>query len=194
MRGTTQPLSTLAHTLAQGATISRYRSPTGAVRRVVNIGDLQDLETRGALESEVLSDGSYLANALEAGDLAVATRGTILKASVVSSEHAGAVAGQNLAVLKPKRDLIHPVYLAGLLRSAHLAGEFEKRSMRSTTIKLITLKQLGDLPIPCPSLEEQETLARLFLEIETLDKLAQRSVDARRRLSEAAIGTLFGGK
>lgn len=199
MHTPSKPLSTLAHSLAQGATLSRYRTSNdaeegmGETRRIVNIGDLQDLETRGQLETEPLSAGSYLSNALDAGDLAIATRGTILKASVIAGEHAGAIAGQNLAVLKPKRDLIAPLYLAGVLRSARLAGEFEKRSSRSTTIKLITLKQLGDLPIPCPPKQEQETLAKLFLEIEHLDKLASASITARRQLSEAAIGNLFGG-
>ena len=65
--------------------------------------------------------------------------------------------------------------------------------MRSTTIKLITLKELGDLPVPLPPLNEQELLAQLFLELETLDQLALDGIQARRQLSEAAIASLFGG-
>lgn len=145
------------------------------------------------MHEEPLTYGSYLNNALQPHDLAVATRGTVLKASVVSREHAGAIAGQNLAVVRPRPDLVHPVYLAGVLRSGFLQGAFERLSMRSTTIKLITLKELGDLPVPCPPLGEQGLLAQLFLELETLDRLALESVRARRQLSEAAIGSLFGG-
>lgn len=189
-----QPLGDFAHSIYQGASITRYRSPKGTAQRIVNIGNLQKLRTQGPLEEERLSYGSYLGNALQTHDLAIATRGTILKASVVAGEHAGAVAGQNLAVLRPQRELIHPVYLAGVLRSSHLQAAFERLSMRSTTIKLITLKELGELPIPCPPLSEQQTLAKLFLEIETLDNLALESVRARRQLREAAIGSLFGGQ
>lgn len=190
----TRPLGDLAHSIYQGASLTRYRQSEGEEKRIVNIGDLGFLQTQGSLQNERLTHGGYVNNALQAHDLAVATRGTILKASVVSPEHAGAIAGQNLAVVRPKQESIYPVYLAGVLRSRHLQRAFERLSMRSTTIKLITLKELGDLTIPCPPLSEQRVLARLFLEIETLDKLALESVQARRQLSEAAIGSLLGGQ
>ena len=189
-------LENLVEDLFQGATISRYRAEKkqrGEERRIVNISDLQTLVTQGDLETETLTPGSYLSNALKPKDLAIATRGTILKASVISAEHAGAIAGQNLAVLKPKLALINPIYLAGVLRSGWMEAEFEKRSSRSTTIKLITLKQLGELPVPCPPLEKQATLAQLFLEVETLNDLAFKNVTTRRQLTEAAIQTLLGG-
>ena len=114
----TRPLGELADALYQGASITRYRDPKGSAQRVVNIGDLQHLQTQGRLEEERLTAGNYLNNALKSGDLAIATRGTILKAAVVTSEHVGAVAGQNLAVLRPS-ELVQPLYSS---RSAAFAG------------------------------------------------------------------------
>lgn len=182
------PLSSLLLTIAQGLPTQRYEvaeGEGGEPHRLIQIRQLDHLFVSADLPTVYLKGeklGRYL---LPNNAVLVATRTWPMKASVVNQETAGAIAGQNIAVLMLKPE-VSPVFLAGLLRSDFLSGHLGVRAAASGQ-PMISLKQLQDVKFPLPPIEQQQALANLFLEREQADDLARRSIEQRHRVIETAL-------
>lgn len=182
------PLSSLLLTIAQGLPTQRYEvaeGEGGERHRLIQIRQLDSLFVSNALPEVFLKGDKLERYLLPREALLVATRTWPMKASVVTEDVAGAIAGQNIAVLTLKPDA-NPVFLAGLLRSGFMQDRLGIRASASGQ-PMISLKQLQEVEIPLPPLEQQHALAELFLEREEADHLAQESTLQRHRVVEAAL-------
>lgn len=182
------PLSDLLLTIAQGVPTQRYEvaeGKGGERYRVVQTRQMDDLYVGGELPELTLRGERLERHALPVGAVLVAIRTWPMKASVVSREASGALAGQNLAILT-LRPHINPVFLAGLLRSGFMAEHLGVRASASGQ-PMLSLKQLQDVQVPLPPAEKQTVLADLFLDRERADHLTRRSTEQRQRVVEAAL-------
>lgn len=124
--------------------------------------------------------------------MVIAIRGTPLKASVVTEQLQGSVAGQNLAVLRLRQEKVNPVYLAVVMRSEWLAQSLEKYYASSTGTQLIKLTQLRKLKIPLPDLATQDKLAQLFLSTERANRITLEKIETRQKQTEFILSKILG--
>ena len=160
------PLKSLAH--VQRGTTYRREDTTEEESTValIRVGDIQDGEV---LRAELGYDGDELPSEryrTEAGDVLVSVSGTIGKTAAVPESLSGGVATNGLAVVRvlaEHRDSVRADYLAALLGSAVYRDWMEGHS-RGGYIRHLSPKQLRKLPIPVPTLEQQERLVQLASE------------------------------
>lgn len=196
MPTTKVPLMACAQQIFQGLQASRYQDGGLVPYRVVNVRNLEGLTIEGFLSEEMLREhGLPDQQQLKAGDVAVALRGASLKASVVPSAVAGSLASQNLAVIRPL-PTVDPIFLAGLLRSRWiqriLASLYVQSGIQAQAVQVLTVKQLRELEIPLPTLEEQRTMATGFQEMEQLERLTSAIIATQQTLVEAALARVIG--
>lgn len=185
-------LADLVESLYQGVLLSRYRDEAAAQIPIINISDLDFLhvtEGLGGIRVTLPNPNHQLRE----GDVVVTLRGTSLKASVVTEQAAGGVAGQNLAVLRPG-PTITSLYLAVILRSRWVQAELAGHYSQSTGTQILRLSHLADLIIPVPNLDTQEKLANLFVSTEKRNRLASEEIQARNNLAEAVLIQILGEK
>jgi hypothetical protein len=179
------PLDELVQ-ISQGITLSRYRDDKGAQERIVNARNLDQLYIKGDLSLEQLKVSNLARYQLKTDDVVITIRGTPLKAAVVTAEVAGSLAGQNLAMLRPKED-INPVYLAVVLCSKWLERSLATLYGQSSATQLISIAQLRKLQIPLPDLDTQEKIAKLFLSAERARKITLEALETRQKLTEFTL-------
>lgn len=180
----------------QGITLSRYQSAEGSDERIVNVRDLEllYLQDRNSLSQTQLQASDIERYRLHLNDVVIAIRGTLLKASVVKEEVQGSVPGQNVAVFRPKLDMVNPLYVAVLMRSKWLEQSLNILQRQSTTtLPAIRVSQLRELKIPLPELSIQKQIAQLFLSGEHAKKIAQEALDARQNLIEFSLFQILEG-
>lgn len=173
--------------ISQGITLSRYRDDEGAQERIVNARDLDQLYIKGDLSLEQLKVSNLARYKLKTDDVVITIRGTPIKAAVVTAEVAGSLAGQNLAMLRPKSKHITPVYLAVVLCSKWLEPSLTMLYGQSSATQLISIAQLGKLKIPLPDPATQEKIAQLFLSAERARKITLEALETRQRLTEFTL-------
>ncbi|CAD5968285.1 restriction endonuclease subunit S [Planktothrix agardhii] len=184
------PLDKLVQ-ISQGITLSRYRDDQGAQERIVNARNLDQLYIKGDLSLEQLNVSNLAQYQLKTDDVVITIRGTPIKAAVVTAEVAGSLAGQNLAMLRPKEDInkedINPVYLAVVLCSKWLERSLTMLYGQSSATQLISIAQLRKLEIPLPDLATQNKIAELFLSAERARKITLETLETRQKLTEFTL-------
>ena len=119
-----------------------------------NVGELDALETQSREEElspkQLLSPGDILVKRLNPSFV-----------YVVRDEDRGAVASQNLLVVRPGPE-IDPLYLACLLEQKELVGQVEHVSGTAAAIKAISQKKLAEIMIPVVPLAEQKKLGEIW--------------------------------
>lgn len=190
MSNRVSPLDKLVQ-ISQGITLSRYRDDQGAQERIVNARNLDQLYIKGDLSLEQLKVSNLARYQLKTDDVVITIRGTPIKAAVVTAEVAGSLAGQNLAMLRPKED-INPVYLAVVLCSKWLERSLTMLYGQSSATQLISIAQLRKLEIPLPDLATQKKIAQLFLSAERARKITLEALETRQRLTEFTLFQILG--
>jgi restriction endonuclease S subunit len=173
--------------ISQGITLSRYRNDEGAQERIVNARNLDQLYIEGDLSIEQLRVSNLAQYQLKTDDVVIAIRGTPIKAAVVTPEVEGSLAGQNLAMLRPKSKDINPLYLAVVLCSKWLERSLATLYGQSSATQLISIAQLRKLQIPIPDLATQNKIAELFLSAERARKITLEALETRQRLTEFTL-------
>jgi Type I restriction modification DNA specificity domain len=159
---------------------------------IVNVRNLEQLFVSGELSQQLLkSTGQLEEHRLKENDILIAQRNQPLRASLVKTEQAGAIAGQNLAVLRLYGD-VDAVYITGLLRSSLGQTLVAPLIKQSTAVTLLSLKDLGSLKLPVPSLKKQRHLGQLMLATEEAEQLALETITARRNAFEAILVKTLG--
>lgn len=177
--------------LSQGLP-ARSLEPDSTPYSIINVRNLERLHVSGDVSVQLLkATGQLEGHRLRTGDLLISQRNQPLRASLVTPEQGGAIAGQNLAVFRPYPE-IDAVYLAGLLRSALGQKLAEPHIKQSTAVTLLSLKDLGGLCVPVPSLEEQKKLAELMLVAEEVEQLAYKTIASRRSVFESILISQLG--
>jgi hypothetical protein len=104
---------------------------------------------------------------LEAGDVVLSVKGTIGRVGIVPDAVPGRndddfwTVGQSMMILRPRKGIILPEVLYEYLSSDVVQQHFETLAGGAVIMSFNT-KDLKDLPIPVPSLQEQHQIADAF--------------------------------
>ncbi len=184
------PLSELAE-ISQGIALSRYQDDKGEKERIVNLRNLEQLYVESSLSLAQLNLPNRERHQLFINDIVISIRGIPLKASVVTEQVQGSLAGQNLAVLRPRlvrsRLKVDSMYLAGLMRSKWFERSLAGLYGQSTGTQLLRIAQLRNIQVPLPDLVMQDKLAKLFLSTEYVTQTTLKALEARQRLTESVF-------
>lgn len=183
--------------ISQGITLSRYQNANGSSERIVNVRDLEKLclTKRDSLSQTQLKVSDIERYQVCTNDVVIAIRGTLLKASVVKDEVQGSVAGQNVAVFRPKLDMVNPLYVAVLMRSKWLEQSLNILQRQSTTtLPAIRVSQLRTIEIPLPDLPTQNQIAKLYLLAERDAEIMQQELETQKNIVEFTLFHILEGQ
>lgn len=182
--------------LFQGLIVSRYQSSFGSSQRVVQVRNLDRLFVDSDLETMVLNAPKLSRYRLLEGDVILSVRGVSQKASMVSSEVKGCIAGQNLAVFRSSSESQRPVnslYLVALFRSQWLQPSLSRLYGQSSGTRSLSLSQLRQLKVPVPEPDIQSKIAELFKATEEFTIATLDGLKARQKMTEIALFEIFKG-
>lgn len=162
---------------------------------VIGVRDLQDgaIAARQALYTVGFSSLSKsMAYAVQADDVLVTGRGTLLKFGLVGNETAGAIASANIIVVRPGPNVTGGALFA-ILSSDVFRPKIEVLRRGATTLLSLSPKDLAKLEINLPSLSEQERIAALVKDAQIAYRTALEAAEIRRSLARRLIDArLFG--
>lgn len=128
--------------------------------RVIQPNSFSDTGELDELETQTRKDAAASQLVLRVGDILVKRLNPSF-VYIVSDSEAGAVASQNLLVVRPGAG-IDPQYLACLLEQKEIVGQVEHVSGTSAAIKAISQKKLAEIMIPVVPLAEQRKLGEIW--------------------------------
>lgn len=169
--------------------------PDGPRLPVIGVRDLQDgaVTAIGGLETAIFPDPVRAqAYAVQAEDVLVTGRGTVLKVGLVGDETAGAIASSNLILVRPGREVLGGVLFA-ILSSAVFRPRIEVLRRGATTLLSLSPRDLALLEIGLPGHEEQQRIAALVRDTQAAYRAAIEAAELRRALAWRLIDLrLFG--
>jgi hypothetical protein len=129
---------------------------------------------------------------VEAGDLVLLNRGPAgpTKVCLVDSSAAGAVITSNLTLIRARHDVLLGEALLAYLLSELGQAELRRRSATST-VRALTIDQLGAVQVPVPDRATQERVVALWRATELTYVEAVAAAEDRRALGIAVIHSLF---
>lgn len=127
---------------------------------------------------------------LAIGDVVIIIKGSNFRAAVVDESAAGFVISSNMIALTLS-DKILPEIVAAYLNSPSGQRELEARAGGSTIMGLNT-KSLLEVPIPVPSLDQQEALSRYFSSAREYEDITKKELELRNVIKEAIIRRVMG--
>lgn len=114
-------------------------------------------------------------NLVQDGDVVMTNKSTTIKSAVIKTNGEQIVLFGSLVGIRLNTKLVNPDYLSAFINSN--AGQTLLRSIQTgATIQMITLNNLRELTIPCPSLEKQNKL------VENLEITLQMIRDSKDRI------------
>lgn len=128
--------------------------------RVIQPNSFSDTGELDELETQPRKDAASSQLLLRAGDILVKRLNPSFVYAVTDNE-AGAVASQNLLVVRPRPE-IDPQYLACLLEQKEIIGQVEHVSGTAAAIKAISQKKLAEIQIPIVPPSEQRKLGEVW--------------------------------
>ena len=123
------------------------------------------------------------------GDLLMTIVGTVGRIAVVPEQFSGICVQRSVAVLKPKHDIVYNRFLMYQLQNMRSYLEKEARGVAQ---KGIYLKQVSQLPILLPPLEEQHRIAALLDKVSDLSAKRRAQLDKLDLLIKARFVEMFG--
>lgn len=123
------------------------------------------------------------------GDLLMTIVGTVGRVAIVPEQFSGICVQRSVAVLKPKHDIVYNRFLMYQLQSMR---SYLEREARGVAQKGIYLKQVSQLPILLPSLEEQRHIAALLDKVSDLIAKRRAQLDKLDLLVKARFVEMFG--
>ncbi|RKN37488.1 type I restriction-modification system subunit M/S [Streptomyces hoynatensis] len=129
---------------------------------------------------------------LRPGDVVLARRGELGRCAVVREEQVGWVCGTGCFVLRPPAWL-NAHYLVAYLRGREARTWLEAHSTGSMTMKTISLKVLGELPVALPDLGTQQAIARAMKQLDERERLLREQLALTREIRGGAVHGLFSG-
>ena len=162
---------------------------------VLGVRDLQDgaVAALEALDTVGFSSNSKAAAyAVQADDVLVTGRGTLLKFGLIGNETAGAIASANIIVVRPGPNATGGALFA-ILSSDVFRPKIEVLRRGATTLLSLSPKDLAKLEINLPSLNEQKRIASLVKDVQIAYRTALEAAEIRRSLARRLLDArLFG--
>lgn len=110
--------------------------------------------------------------------------------SVVTESIENLVCGYHLALLKPYKNIIDPVYLCKQLGSDHVAKYYLKNASGSTRYGLSN-GAIARTPIPLLPLSQQQKIAKILTTIDQLIEKTQALIDKHTAIKQGMMADLF---
>lgn len=146
--------------------------------RDISPDGLVDPERLTRVQLEDLADRYFV----RAGDVVFRSRGERNTASALDERlREPALAVLPLMVLRPKRDVVTPEYLAWAINQAPAQRHFDVAA-RGTNIRMIPRSSLDDLELDVPDIETQGKIVAVSALAERERELSQLAAETRRRM------------
>lgn len=127
--------------------------------------------------------------ALKAGDLVLTSRGA-LRVAVAGAEHAGAIPGVNLIVLRPP-DGLEPTLLAAFMSDSRIETILFREFAGSVTPGF-SVEAVRRLRIQLPDAAGQERLSELVGSTQEYEQAVLQAVHIRRTVAQELVFQSFG--
>lgn len=168
-----QELGTVA-SIFRGKAVSR-KDPTGniGVVNISNIGEYEiDYSSLDHLEEEERKVTNYL---LKDGDLLIPARGTAIRVAIFKEQTYPCIASSNVIVIRAIDESLSTTYLK-LFFDSPLGRKMLITRQQGTAVMNISYKELNNIEIPLPSVEEQKQIADTYTrEFEVYKKAIQEA-------------------
>lgn len=147
---------------------------------------LRDISHEGIVDPERLTrvqlDGLADRYFVRTGDVVFRSRGERNTASALDDRlQEPALAVLPLMVLRPKRDVVTPEYLAWAINQPPAQRHFDSAA-RGTNIRMIPRSSLDDLELDVPDIEVQEKIVVIDALAERERELTHLAADTRRKM------------
>ena len=186
-----KPLGALVSSLFVGIPVSRHAAKSGEdsiTLPILSVGDLEDerLSHPDRIPRVNLRPLNVDRFRVQAGDVLVSCRGTLLKTALVHSAD-GVLASSNIITIRPNSKLLSSQLILAFLRMPAWRDALAARSRSATGMVQLTIKDLQDLPAPVPPEHVQRELTELLDAEEHARRAALLTIDERRSLVEAVL-------
>lgn len=155
-----QELGTVA-SIFRGKSVSRKDANGNiGVVNISNIGDYEiDYSSLDHIEEEERKVTNYL---LRSGDLLIPARGTTIRAAIFKEQSYPCIASSNVVVIRARDEFLSATFLKLFLDSP-LGRKMLMTRQQGTAVINISYKELNNIEIPLPSIEEQRSIADEYL-------------------------------
>lgn len=179
-----QKLSSLVDSIFMGVNLTRLvsDSPDSRAIPVIHVKDVEGGQILSRSELDIVSICSTKIGRqeLQAGDILVSARGTILKCAVVRETHIACIASANFIVIRPgSKSPVNADLLCALLRQNETKALLLSR-ISGTAQPVMTIKDLEVLTMVVPPPETQVKLSQLINLADELFRTATKSAEMRR--------------
>jgi len=134
---------------------------------------------------------------LKEKDVIVGRRGEMGRAALVSKKENGWFCGTGSFYLRPKASMMNPAFLTMYIRSAKVK-ELLTDDAKGTTMKNLNKKIVSNLPIPVPTIEEQQKIIKqIESRLSVCDKVEESikySLLKAEALRQSILKKAFEGK
>ncbi len=100
----------------------------------------------------------------------------------------------SLALLKVDEEAIVTKYLYQYSKSTQFVRDIEKRSLINATPKKINMNNIGNVPIPLPSKQEQQAIAEVLFDGDALIESLEQLIAKKHQIKQGAMQELLTGK
>lgn len=111
---------------------------------------------------------------------------------VVSDKEIGAIASQNLLIVRPGLEL-DPLYLACLMEQKEVIGQVEHVSGTAAAIKAISQKKLAEITIPLIPIAEQRKIGKIWLLVRKRKELLREYMAENDKLISVLVSKIIAG-
>lgn len=130
---------------------------------VINISNIGEYEIDYAglehLQEEERKVSNYL---LREGDVLLPARGTAFRTAVFHEQKYPCIASSNLIVIRPDIKMLNSIYLKIFLDSP-IGNKTVSSAQQGTTVMNISYKDLKNLEVPLPSIDNQHNIVQEYL-------------------------------
>lgn len=168
-----QELGTVA-SIFRGKAINR-KDPNGSIGvvNISNIGEYEiDYSSLDHLDEEDRKITNYI---LKTGDLLIPARGTAIRIAIFEEQTYPCIASSNVIVIRATDESLSTTYLK-LFFDSPLGRKMLVTRQQGTAVMNISYKELNNIEIPLPSIEEQRSIAEEYTrELEVYKKAIQEA-------------------
>ncbi|WP_396443306.1 restriction endonuclease subunit S [Lactococcus lactis] len=123
-------------------------------------------------------------------DIVLAVRGSLGTLGYATKENEGWNINSQLAILRTNKSEISGMFLIQYLLGSKGQKEIFSRNT-GTALKQLPIKQLKDIPVPVPTLLEQQKIGNFFKELDSTIALHQRKLDLLKEQKKGFLQKMF---
>ncbi|WKB49957.1 restriction endonuclease subunit S (plasmid) [Lactococcus lactis subsp. lactis] len=123
-------------------------------------------------------------------DIVLAVRGSLGTLGYATKENEGWNINSQLAILRTNKSEISGMFLIQYLLGSKGQKEIFSRNT-GTALKQLPIKQLKDIPVPVPTLLEQQKIGSFFKQLDNTIALHQRKIDLLKEQKKGYLQKMF---